>query len=39
VRAIRAATTVEEDTPEQIAVRVKALVGEVFARNDVAVRA
>jgi chorismate mutase len=34
VRAIRGATTLDADTPEQIRERVQALVGEVFARND-----
>lgn len=34
VRAIRGATTVDADTPEQIIERVQALVGEMFARNN-----
>ena len=34
VRALRGATTVDEDTPEQIHERVKALLHELFERND-----
>ena len=34
VRAIRAATTLDADTPEQIRERVQALVAAVFERND-----
>ncbi len=33
VRAIRGATTLDADTPEQIRERVQTLVGEVFERN------
>src|SRR5579871_6219206 len=33
VRALRGATTVEEDTPEQIAVRIQELLTEVMYRN------
>jgi chorismate mutase len=33
VRAIRGATTVDADTPEQIIERVQALIAEVFDRN------
>jgi chorismate mutase len=33
VRAIRGATTIEEDTREQVTSRVKALMTEVFERN------
>ena len=33
VRALRGATTVDEDTPEQIHERVKALLAEMFDRN------
>ncbi|MDH4148447.1 MAG: chorismate mutase [Acidimicrobiia bacterium] len=36
VRALRGATTIDEDTPEQIHARVGALVGELFRANDVA---
>jgi chorismate mutase len=32
-RALRGATTVDEDTPEQIASRIQELLGEVMARN------
>lgn len=35
VRALRGATTVDADTPEQISERVGALVKEMLARNDV----
>ena len=35
VRALRGATTVDEDTPDQINERVGALVNEMLARNDV----
>ncbi len=35
VRALRGATTVDADTPEQIHERVGALVNEMLARNDV----
>lgn len=35
VRALRGATTVDDDTPEQIHERVGALVNEMLARNDV----
>jgi 23S rRNA pseudouridine2605 synthase len=35
VRALRGATTVDEDTPEQVTERVTALLKEMFARNDV----
>ena len=35
VRALRGATTVDDDTPEQINERVGALVNEMLARNDV----
>ena len=35
VRALRGATTVDTDTPEQINERVGALVNEMLARNDV----
>ena len=35
VRALRGATTVDDDTPEQITERVGALVNEMLARNDV----
>lgn len=35
VRALRGATTVDDDTPEQISERVGALVNEMLARNDV----
>ena len=35
VRALRGATTVDDDTPEQINERVGALVKEMLARNDV----
>jgi chorismate mutase len=34
VRALRGATTVDDDTPEQIFERVKALFHELFERND-----
>lgn len=37
VRAIRGATTLDADTPEQVRERVLALVDEVFKRNDLAV--
>ncbi len=33
VRALRGATTVAEDTPEEITVRVQELLGELMARN------
>lgn len=33
VRALRGATTVDEDTPEQVHERVKALMHELFERN------
>lgn len=33
-RALRGATTVDEDTPEQIAARIQELLGEIMARND-----
>ena len=35
VRAIRGATTIDEDTPEQITGRVTALVAEMLSRNSV----
>ena len=35
VRALRGATTVDVDTPEQITERVTTLLKEMFARNDV----
>jgi chorismate mutase len=35
VRALRGATTVDEDTPEQVTSRVTTLLQEMFARNDV----
>ncbi|HSL57827.1 MAG TPA: chorismate mutase [Acidimicrobiales bacterium] len=35
VRALRGATTVDDDTAEQIHERVVALLGEMFTRNDV----
>jgi chorismate mutase len=35
VRALRGATTVDADTPEQIHERVGALINEMLARNDV----
>ncbi len=35
VRALRGATTVDEDNPEQISERVRALVREMLARNGV----
>ena len=35
VRALRGATTVDADTPEQINERVGALVNEMLARNDI----
>ena len=35
VRALRGATTVDADTPEQVTERVTALLKEMFARNDV----
>jgi chorismate mutase len=35
VRALRGATTLEEDTEEQLAERVQALLKEMLARNDV----
>jgi chorismate mutase len=37
VRAIRGATTLDADTPDQVRERVLALVSEVFERNDLAV--
>jgi len=33
-RALRGATTVEEDTPEQIAARIQELLTEIMARNE-----
>jgi chorismate mutase len=36
LRALRGATTVDDDTTEQIEARVVALLEEMFARNDVA---
>jgi len=33
VQAIRGATTIDDDTPEQVQARVKALMAEVFDRN------
>ena len=36
VRALRGATTVDDDTPEQITERVKALMAALFERNDLA---
>lgn len=36
VRALRGATTVDDDTPEAILARVRALMAELFARNDLA---
>src|SRR3974390_3412391 len=38
VRALRAATTVAEDTTEEITARVHELLGEVLQRNDLQVR-
>ncbi len=35
VRALRGATTVDEDTPEHVTERVVALLHELFAQNDV----
>jgi chorismate mutase len=35
VRALRGATTLDEDTPEQMDTRVKALLATLFERNDV----
>ncbi len=35
IRALRGATTVDEDTPEQVSDRVQALIAEMLARNDV----
>ena len=35
LRALRGATTVDDDTPEHIRVRVVALLEEMFARNDI----
>ncbi|MFN2609234.1 MAG: chorismate mutase [Acidimicrobiales bacterium] len=35
MRALRGATTVVEDSPEQISARVRELVGEMMARNGV----
>jgi chorismate mutase len=35
VRALRGATTVDSDTPEQVTERVTTLLKEMFARNDV----
>lgn len=35
VRALRGATTVDEDTPEQVSERVRDLVSEMIARNGV----
>jgi chorismate mutase len=34
MRALRGATTVDEDTPAQIAARIQELLAEVMARND-----
>jgi len=34
VRALRGATTVDDDTPEQVQARVKALMAALFERND-----
>ena len=34
VRALRGATTVEEDTPDQVTARVQELLSEVMVRND-----
>jgi chorismate mutase len=34
VRALRGATTVDEDTPDQVQARVKALMAALFERND-----
>jgi chorismate mutase len=34
VRALRGATTLDEDTPDQVDVRVKALVAALFERNE-----
>lgn len=36
VRALRGATTIDEDTPEQIRERVKALMAAIFERNGLA---
>jgi len=36
LRALRGATTVDEDTPEQIAARIQELLTEVMARNGLA---
>jgi chorismate mutase len=36
VRALRGATTVDDDTPEQVQSRVKALMAALFERNDLA---
>lgn len=35
IRALRGATTVDEDTPEQVSARVRALIAEMLSRNDV----
>lgn len=35
MRALRGATTVEDDTPEQVSDRVQALIAEMLARNGV----
>lgn len=35
LRALRGATTVDEDTPEQVKQRVVALLNELFDRNDI----
>jgi chorismate mutase len=36
VRALRGATTVDADTPEQITTRMQELLGALFERNDIA---
>ena len=36
VRALRGATTIDDDTPEQVQARVKALMATLFERNDLA---
>jgi chorismate mutase len=36
VRALRGATTIDDDTPEQVQSRVKALMAALFERNDLA---
>jgi len=35
IRALRGATTVDEDTPEQVSARVQALIAEMLSRNGV----